>query len=156
MAWRNTGTNKVQHHGAFFCIVVLIFWTIQRKESIMKDKSTKQQWPRSAKVTVLVLGIVLVLSLVWQLSFCWCYGLHVQKITVLQAQNRSLESDLAEYEEKVPHSNLVTTHTVKPTTSPEWMRSISAFCYPCGFLYTSTKKSWWSIRKKELLFGVGE
>ncbi len=76
----------------------------------MKDKSTKQQWPRSAKVTVWVLGIVLVLSLVWQLSFCWCYGLHVQKITVLQAQNRSLESDFAEYEEKVPHSNLVTTH----------------------------------------------
>lgn len=35
----------------------------------MKDKSTKQQWPRSAKVTVWVLGIVLVLSLVWQLSF---------------------------------------------------------------------------------------
>lgn len=35
----------------------------------MKDKSIKQPWPRSAKVTVWVLGVVLALSLAWQLSF---------------------------------------------------------------------------------------
>ena len=35
----------------------------------MKDKSIKQPWPRSAKITVWVLGIVTALSLAWQLSF---------------------------------------------------------------------------------------
>ncbi|WP_298083887.1 hypothetical protein [uncultured Akkermansia sp.] len=35
----------------------------------MKDKSIKQPWPRSAKVTVWVLGVVLALSFVWHMSF---------------------------------------------------------------------------------------
>ena len=35
----------------------------------MKDKSTKQPWPRSAKITVWVLGVVLALSFVWHMSF---------------------------------------------------------------------------------------
>lgn len=35
----------------------------------MKDKSIKQPWPRSAKITVWVLGVVLALSFVWHMSF---------------------------------------------------------------------------------------
>lgn len=41
-----------------------------RKEIlIMKDKSIKQPWPRSARITVWVMGVLLALSFVWHMSF---------------------------------------------------------------------------------------
>lgn len=35
----------------------------------MKDKSIKQPWPRSARITVWVMGVLLALSFVWHMSF---------------------------------------------------------------------------------------
>jgi hypothetical protein len=52
-----------------------------RKEIlIMKDKSIKQPWPRSAKITVWVLGVVLALSFVWHMSFRVAAYDHIQNL----------------------------------------------------------------------------
>lgn len=46
----------------------------------MKDKSIKQQWPRSAKITVWVLSIIMTLSLLWHLSFRIAAYDHIQNL----------------------------------------------------------------------------
>ena len=46
----------------------------------MKDKSIKQPWPRSARVTVWVLGIITILSFAWHMSFRIAAYDHIQSL----------------------------------------------------------------------------
>lgn len=46
----------------------------------MKDKPIKQPWPRSAKITAWVLGIITILSFAWHMSFRVAAYDHIQSL----------------------------------------------------------------------------